>query len=172
MLPAENRVKRTKTPEQALAALMRLCARAEKSTGDAMRLLRTWNVEQAARPEIVARLVEQRFIDDVRFAEAFVREKVRLSGWGAYKIRTALRGKGITAEVIEQALSQFGRDDMTARLTEQLQRKTRILKTSTLYELKTKLLRYGLSLGYDFEAVKDVLATLLKDTDECDDSLY
>lgn len=130
-----------------------------------MRLLRTWNVEQAARPGIVARLVEQRFIDDVRFAEAFVREKVRLSGWGAYKIRTALRGKGITAEVIEQALSQFGRDDMTARLTEQLQRKTRTVKAATNYELKTKLMRYGLSLGYDYSAVCDAVDGMVADED-------
>ena len=41
-----NAVPRTKTPEQALAALMRLCARAEKSEGDARRLMRGWGVAE------------------------------------------------------------------------------------------------------------------------------
>ena len=46
MHPAEIRKKRDKTPDEALAALMRLCARAEKSEGDARRLMRGWGVAE------------------------------------------------------------------------------------------------------------------------------
>ena len=72
------REKRTKSPEQALAALMRLCARAERSSGDALRLMRTWGVAQEAQQKVLRELLDQRFIDDARYAEAFVREKMRL----------------------------------------------------------------------------------------------
>ena len=98
--------KREKTPEEALSALMRLCARAERSQGDARRLLRGWGIREAEAERIVERLVRERFIDDTRYAEAFVREKLRLSGWGAYKIRTALRRKQIAPETIDAALAQ------------------------------------------------------------------
>lgn len=163
------RVKRAKTPEEALAGLMRLCARAEKSTGDALRLLRTWGVEEQARETVLAKLLEQRFIDDVRFAEAFVREKLRLSGWGEYKIRTALQRKGIDRETIDRALQQTDREGMTDRLRTQLARKARTVKYTTLYDLRKKLMRYGLSLGYDFETVTDAVAGQVKETDECND---
>ena len=73
---------RTKTPEQALAQLMRLCARAEKSESDARRLMRGWGLDDRAAAEVLDRLVHDRFIDDARYAGAFVREKMRLSGWG------------------------------------------------------------------------------------------
>mgnify|MGYP002602799956 CR=1 FL=1 len=106
MLPAEVKKRRDKTPEQALAALMRLCARAEKSESDARRLMRGWGLAERDAEQVLGKLVRDRFIDDGRYAEAFVREKLRLSGWGAYKIRTALQRKGIRRELIDAALAQ------------------------------------------------------------------
>ena len=54
---------------------MRLCARAEKSEGDARRLMRGWGVAEKDAEQVLGRLVRDRFIDDSRYAEAFVREK-------------------------------------------------------------------------------------------------
>lgn len=150
-----ERKPRTKTPEEALASLMRLCARAEKCEGDARRLMRGWGVEAQAARQIVARLVQERFIDDRRYATLFVREKLNLSGWGAYKIRTALKRKEVSEEIINEALSEVDTTRMRPRLEEQFKRKLRTLKAKTPYELKTKLIRYGLSLGYPYEMVLD-----------------
>lgn len=158
--------KRAKTPEQAFAALMRLCARAEKSSGDALRLMRTWGVEETARQGVLQRLLDRRFIDDTRYAGAFVREKTRLSGWGAYKIRTALQRKGIVREVIEAALSEVDPAQTAERLLTQLQRKARTAKYTTPYDLKAKLIRYGLSLGYGYEAVVEAASGVVKDADD------
>lgn len=98
-----NAVPRTKTPEQALAALMRLCARAERSEEDARRLMTRWGIAPADRERVLERLRRDRFIDDARYAEAFVREKINLSGWGARKIADALHRKRIARETIERA---------------------------------------------------------------------
>lgn len=169
MHPAEIREKRDKTPDEALAALMRLCARTEKSEGDARRLMRGWGVAEKDAEQVLGRLVRDRFIDDSRYAEAFVREKLRLSGWGEYKIRTALQRKGVSKERIDAALSQADRPAMGERLAQQLERKARTVKYTSQYELKTKLIRYGLSLGYDYEAVMDAASAMVRETDTCND---
>lgn len=169
MQPDELKKKRTKTPDEALASLMRLCARAEKSEGDARRLMRGWGLAERDAQQVLDRLLRDRFIDDNRYAEAFVREKLRLSGWGEYKIRTALQRKGVRKETIDAALSQADRSGMGERLTQQLCRKARTVKYATQYELKTKLIRYGLSLGYDYEAVLDAASAMVRETDRCDD---
>ena len=169
MQPDEIRKKKVKTPEQALAALMRLCARAEKSQEDARRLMRGWGVAEKDAEQVLGRLVRDRFIDDSRYAEAFVREKLRLSGWGEYKIRTALQRKGVSKERIDAALSQADRPAMGERLAQQLERKARTGKYTSPYELKTKLIRYGLSLGYDYEAVMDAASAMVRETDTCND---
>lgn len=163
------RERRTKTPEQALASLMRLCARAEKSAGDARRLMRNWGVTEADAEKVLARLVCERFIDDSRYAETFVREKLRLSGWGEYKLRAALQRKGIARETVDAALQQADRTQMADRLAEQLARKARNVRAATPRDLKTKLIRYGLSLGYDYSAVLDAMSQQIKETDPCDE---
>ena len=146
-----------------------LCARAEKSEGDARRLMRGWGVAEKDAEQVLGRLVRDRFIDDSRYAEAFVREKLRLSGWGEYKIRTALQRKGVSKERIDAALSQADRPAMGERLAQQLERKARTVKYTSQYELNTKLIRYGLSLGYDYEAVMDAASAMVRETDTCND---
>lgn len=169
MQPDEIRKKKVKTPEQALAALMRLCARAEKSQEDARRLMRGWGLAERDAEGVLAKLVRDRFIDDARYAGAFVREKLRLSGWGEYKIRTALQRKRIDRALIDAALAEADRSGMDERLRRQLERKARTAKYTTQYELKTKLIRYGLSLGYDYETVMEAASGLVTDTETCDE---
>ena len=117
-----NAVPRTKTPEQALAALMRLCARAERSEEDARRLMTRWGVAPADRERVLERLRRDRFIDDARYAEAFVREKINLSGWGARKIADALHRKRIARETIERALAALDAGTARERLADLLRR--------------------------------------------------
>lgn len=169
MQPDEIRKKKVKTPEQALVALMRLCARAEKSQEDARRLMRGWGLAERDAEGVLAKLVRDRFIDDARYAGAFVREKLRLSGWGGYKIRTALQRKRIDRALIDAALAEADRSGMDERLRRQLERKARTAKYTTQYELKTKLIRYGLSLGYDYETVVEAASGLVTDTETCDE---
>ena len=169
MQPDELRKKKVKTPEQALAALMRLCTRAEKSQEDARRLMRGWGLAERDAEGVLAKLVRDRFIDDARYAGAFVREKLRLSGWGEYKIRTALQRKRIDRALIDAALAEADRSGMDERLRRQLERKARTAKYTTQYELKTKLIRYGLSLGYDYETVVEAASGLVTDTETCDE---
>ena len=165
-----NAVPRTKTPEQALAALMRLCARAERSEEDARRLMTRWGVAPADRERVLERLRRDRFIDDARYAEAFVREKINLSGWGARKIAKALAGWGRTK--IERALAALDAGTARERLADLLRRKVRTTRAATPYELKNKLIRYGLAQGYDYEAVRDAADALIATTDDSCDTFF
>lgn len=155
------RERRAKTAAEALQSLMRLCARAEKSSGDAMRLMRTWGVAEAERQGVLDRLIAQRFIDDRRYAEAYVREKSQLSGWGERKIALQLRGKGVDKAIISEALKMLDSDNMRDRLKERLQRKLRTTKAATEYDLRGKLLRNALSAGYDYDLAMEVIDDVL-----------
>lgn len=150
-----QKIRRDKTPEQALASLMRLCAKAERSSGDALRLMRGWGVADADARRVLDRLIADRFIDDRRYAGAFVREKMNLSGWGRYKIGAALRAKGIPSALVAEAMAQTDGTDMGERLTEILLRRMRTLKAATPFDARAKLMRYALSQGYDYETARD-----------------
>jgi regulatory protein len=136
---------------------MRLCSKAERSSGDARRLMYRWGVAPADQQKILDSLIAQKFIDDGRYAAAYVREKMRFSGWGAYKIRAALSAKGIPREIIDRALAGLDGEVMNDRLEKHLRRKAERIHAATSYEIRAKLMRYGLSLGYDYEKVTDAV---------------
>jgi regulatory protein len=155
-----------KTPAEALTSLMRLASRTEKSSGDARRLMRTWGIAPADADKILEQLIAQKFIDDKRYATAFVREKLRTSGWGAHKIAAALRAKGIARETVDTALGEhLDTAAQGSRLATRLARKLPFVKASTPWELRSKLTRYGLSLGYDYETVTEEVDKLTKNHD-------
>ncbi|MFR9619806.1 MAG: regulatory protein RecX [Rikenellaceae bacterium] len=148
---------RPKSAEQALTSLMALCARAERSSGDARRLMSRWGVAKEEQEGVLARLIKERFIDDQRYATAFVREKTNLNGWGRYKIRAELQRKGVAATIIDEELSHIDRDEMSERLDTLLAKRARSVKYNSKYHLRDKLIRYGASLGYDFATVSEAV---------------
>lgn len=154
--------RKPKSAEEALSSLMRLCSRAEKSSGDALRLMRTWGVAEEERQGVLDRLIAQRFIDDARYAEAYTREKSVMAGWGVRKIAEQLRLKGISRDIITSTLARLDADEQVERLEAKLIKKMRTTKSASTYELRGKLLRYGLTLGYDYDAVMEVIDRLVK----------
>ena len=120
--------------------------------------------------------MRERYIDDSRYAEAFVREKSNLSAWGEYKIRATLRRKGVSNQIISEALSQLNPEQNKCRLLQRLQRKARTIKYDTLYQLKTKLIRHGASLGFPMdeviESADEVIRELNHNTEICEEEFY
>ena len=128
--------------------------------------MRNWDVEPSARQGVLQKLIDSKFIDDRRYAEAFVRDKMRFSGWGVFKLRSALHAKGIAAEIVDEVLQSLDRSNMSDRLRDRLERKMRSVKFTSRYDLKSKLMRYGASLGYDFESVTEVVDALISNIEE------
>lgn len=169
-MPEKMKIKgvqrRVKTPQQALSSLMRYAAKAERCSGDAMRLMRGWGIGEEDARNILDRLRKDRFIDDERFAQAYVRDKSRFAGWGIYKIRAGLAAKGISGETSARALELLGEDyPHQDRLSEILQRKRRSLKISDPYEVRTKLIRFGLSRGFEYDDIMAVVSRLTSGED-------
>lgn len=95
------------SPQKALERLETLCAKSERSTGEVRRKLRGWGIGAADAAAIVASLVDRRFVDDRRFAAAYVRDKFRFQRWGRLKIRAGLYAAGVDAAIIADALAQI-----------------------------------------------------------------
>lgn len=153
---------RTKSPEQALSSLMRTCARAEKCSSDALRSMRRWGLSDTDAQVVLERLIRERFIDDGRYAAAYVREKMRFSGWGERKIRAALRAKAIAPKIIDEAMCQMVPEDNASRLRDMLQKKAAKTTARDLYDLKGKLVRFAVGRGFDLDDVLEVVEEIIR----------
>ncbi len=146
-------------PKKLLERYERQCARMEYCSSDIRRkALKALGGDADAAEKIVASLVKDGFVDDRRYAGAFVREKSALQGWGEAKLRFMLAGKGISRDVIADALTEIDAEKASARLEKLLQAKARTLEGDPAFRLK--LLKFGLSRGYDYDDVDRLVRTL------------
>ena len=130
--------------------LRRQCSRREYCTSDVLKKAEKaleGDKEQALH--IVAELVKEKYVDELRYAAAYAREKSSLSGWGEVKIRYMLSAKGISKDVISQALAGIDDDKAQSRLEKLLANKYRSLKDDPQWKLK--LLRFALGRGYSYD---------------------
>ena len=142
-----------------LARLQKLCAKAEYCRSDVYRkALKALDGDAAQASRLVDSLVEDRYVDDARYASAFAREKASLQGWGPIKIRFQLRSKGISDPVITAALEDVEPARAVDKLERLLATKARSLQGDPQFRLK--LLKFGLSRGYEYEAVEEALNNL------------
>lgn len=152
--------RRTITPEKAVERLESLCARSEQASGELRRKLRQWGISESKADEIIDSLIDRRFVDDERFAGAFVRDKIRFARWGRRKIRQALYQKGIASEIISKVLAEIDEDEYESVLAAILSAKARTTYDIATYEGRTQLYRHGLSRGFEPDLVARHLRSL------------
>ncbi len=153
-----------------LIQAQRLCSRQEKCISDLMIKLRKWEISNNDAKIIIHSLVNDGFIDEKRFAKLFANEKARLNKWGPIKIRMALRSKGICENDIDLALDEVSKTQTDETLTSILSRKASSFKYSSIQDLKGKLIRFGVSRGFELgeviEVINEIVNHLLQNTKE------
>lgn len=106
--------------------------------------------------EVVAYLSEYGFLDDEAYALLFSRDKRNINGYGPVKIAYALRRKGIDDEYIFHALKEYTTDSEKEMIQSIVEKK--YLRGGELNKSWEKIVRFLLSRGFHYDAVKDVLS--------------
>ncbi|HIZ85810.1 MAG TPA: RecX family transcriptional regulator [Candidatus Coprenecus stercoravium] len=150
----------TSNPDTVFSRMAWLCSRREYCSSAVLQKIRQKGLDGKEAAAVLDRLVRERYVDDARYARAFVRDKALLSGWGQRKIAFALSVKGISKDIVEAALREVSPEDSEARMRQVLSAKWKSVSGKTLYERRTKLLRFALSRGYQYDDVMRFLDAL------------
>ena len=146
---------------QILNRLQAQCARREYCRTDVrQKALKALEGDVAGAETVVASLVADQFVDDLRYASAFAREKASLTGWGPVKISYALSAKGIDRDTIRQALEEIDGAAADRKMETVLRAKWKTLAEDP--EGKLKLLKFGLGRGYEYNALQDLVKRIAK----------
>ena len=135
-------------------------SRCEHCESEVREKLLVWGGSNEETEEIIAYLVEERYIDNQRYANSYTRDKFRFNHWGKYKISMMLRSKDIGNDVIEEALNQIEEEEYLDKLEQMLKDKLRSLKYSSEYEKKGKLFKFAQSRGFESSAISKVIDSL------------
>ncbi|MBQ8466369.1 MAG: RecX family transcriptional regulator [Prevotella sp.] len=145
------------TGQQAYQKLAALCARSEHCQQEMLDKMRQWGVDEEEQAKVMARLVEERYVDDERFTRAFVNDKVRYAKWGRRKIEQALWMKRIDEQLARTVLDEVPDEDYIAILRPALKQKRRSTKAASEYEMTMKLIKYALSRGFTMDVIKQCM---------------
>lgn len=155
---------RQKTEQEAYLTLSALCAQAEHCQWEMKEKMRRWELTEEAQARVMQRLVSERYVDDERYARAFVKDKVRYNKWGRRKVEQALWQKHIDESVRQQVLDEVDDDEYISILRPMLQQKRKSTKASSDYELNGKLIKFAMSRGFTMDIIKQCVN--VEDDDE------
>lgn len=136
------------------------CAYQERSVRDVTDKLSKLKVEKSEVASYIERLKHNNFLNEGRFAKAFIAGHLRKK-WGKAKIKSALMQKGISASVIKEHLENVEEEGYEQQLLKAAQQKLKSIKGETIYEKRTKLLRFLLGKGYESTKASKVIKQLL-----------
>jgi regulatory protein len=135
-------------------------SRCEHCESEVREKLLIWGGTSEETDEIIAYLIEERYIDNQRYANSYAKDKFRFNHWGKYKISMMLRSKDIESEFIEEALGQIDDEEYLEKLQQILKDKLRSLKYSSEYEKKGKLFKFAQSRGFESGAISKVIDSI------------
>ena len=148
------------TPDQVLDKMAKYCAYQERCVKDVRDKLKTFDIPEEEKTKILDYLLDNRFVNDERFAKSFVRGKINQSGWGVNKIRFHLIQKGIDKDIIDEALGQTDNEVYRQRLIDILKTKSKTIKADSDFEKKRKLAAYAMQKGFEGNLIWEVLKDL------------
>jgi len=147
---------------EAKTKLEALCAYQERCSQELDRKMRQWGLDQEDRDALLADLITNNFLNEERFAEAYVSGKVKIKRWGKIKIRQHLKQKAISDYSIKKALEAIEDAIYFGNLEHLAERKYVSLKGPDDYNKKVKLYRYLSGKGYETEYVREFADKLFK----------
>ena len=133
------------------------CSSAEHCRSEVRAMLERHGAEKPDIESIINHLVKEGFIDESRYARAFVHDKVRFAKWGRVKIAQALWQKRIPQDITDATLESIDDDEYLAALKDVVKAKFCTVKGATEYERKMKTMRSVCSRGYEPALVRKLL---------------
>ena len=142
-------MKKPLPPGEALNKAAAYCTLCERCISEVSAKLTTWGVPLYEQEKIIARLTNEKFIDEERYCRAFVNDKVKFNRWGRIKITAALREKHLPQEYIKEALENINEEIYLQALQETIDIKRRELKGKDDFATQQKIIRHAASRGYE-----------------------
>ena len=143
---------------EAKAKLEALCAYQERCQFEIDQKLILWGFFFEERQQLIADLISNRFLDEERFASAYVSGKFRIKKWGRIKIKSYLAQKHISNYSIQKALKEIDGDEYWQTLVQLANKKAQeLVLVKNSWDKQSKIMRYLQSKGYESDLIRDAV---------------
>ena len=137
--------------------LARYCAYRERCSSEAYAKLESLGCNAVQTEQVMQFLINEKFIDDQRFANAYARGKFNLNHWGKAKIKLALTQKSLSPAIIEAALKEINTEEYMSKIKSLVIKKWEALEGSEPYIRKNKVAQSVMRKGYEPNIVWEMI---------------
>ncbi len=155
----ENQEEITK---QAYSKMARLCSRSEQCSADIRKKIVAFDLPEEAIDEIIRNLKTEKYLDDSRYAKAYVKDKFRFNKWGRVKLRHSLRMKGLSEIDIETALDEIDAGKYKKVLVKTMKEKAKTIKKKSKFEKMGQIIRFAQTRGFEPELIHRYINLVLE----------
>lgn len=148
------------TEKEALNKAAAYCSSAEHCRSEVESKLSAWGITNASKDKIIGQLAAEGYIDEQRYCRSFINDKLRFNKWGKQKIAQMLRSKGIQSSLFERLLKEVDESEYIRTLQKLISDKRKSVKAKNEYELNGKLIRFGISRGFEISDIQDCIKSV------------
>jgi len=131
----------------------RYCAYQERCHSEVRSKLIEWKVYGDDLEEIIVALIEENFLNEERFAKAYVSGKFNINHWGRNKIKQGLKLKQISEYCIRKGLEVIREEEYLKTIKNLLEKRSREKKTHSSFQLS----QYLQSRGFEYNIISKVM---------------
>ena len=143
--------------QDALEKLKKACSYRELCQFDVQQKLQKWSIDYYTAQNIIADLISANFINEERYAKAYVADKVNLNAWGEKKIIYQLKKKHISPQNIEKAIAQIDQKKYKEAILKLIQQKNQVFNQLSAKDRKQKVINFLMNRGFHYHSFKDLL---------------
>ncbi|MEM7375075.1 MAG: regulatory protein RecX [Bacteroidota bacterium] len=150
--------------EEILTKIYKYCTYQERCKSEVRKKLISLRAPEEDLEKILAHLERENFLNEMRFAQAYVRGKFIYKKWGRQKIRYELRGKQVPEELIEQAIAEeIDEESYEISMRKLIRQRKKQISDLSPFEKKAHLSKFLAQKGYENSEMAAVIKTFLEE---------
>lgn len=153
----ENKKQKVYTVKQGIIKAQAYCAYQERCQQEVRSKLIEWGLYGDEAEEVIVALISDNFLNEERFAMAYVSGKFRIKKWGRVRLKLELKSRKISDYCIKKALAQISSEEYEKTISDLIDKKKKDIKDKLPFMRKQKMLRYIVSKGFEHDIVQGIL---------------
>jgi regulatory protein len=141
------------TTKEAFIKAAGLCSKGEKCSPEIKRKIIEWGLDKYDAEAVVEELKQEKYIDDERYARAYVRDKFRFNKWGRTKMYYYMKQKGLPDDVIQAGFEEIEEEVYIELLLKIMSEKAKSIKGKSRFEKMGQIIRFAQNRGFEPELI-------------------
>lgn len=154
--------------DEARVVIRKFCAYQERSQKQVRDRLYKMGLISDAVELLISECIEENYLNEERFAMAFVRGKYKFKDWGRQRLERELKFQNVSDYCIRKAMAQLDDEDYDHQLKVLAQKKWDATKDANRFSKGKKVVNFLIRKGYESDKVWEEVRRIMDSSSEDD----